>query len=246
MEERNQRRGPHWAVVFIGLMVALALLAMGVLYVISLIVRQTARDALAPVQQANDSLRTQVAQFLNPTPTILPDPITIIHEVRSLARLETIQYTVEKVISAETNQNAFGFLFGDKLLFVAHGVVIAGVDLSKLQPDDIQVRDNVLYVNLPPAEVFVATLDNEKSYVYDRETGLLTRGEQDLETSARRAAEQEILKAAVNDGILNTAQANAENFLSRLLRDLGYSEVIFQTATPAPVSGTPAAGTPQP
>ncbi len=239
MQEQNQRRGPHWAVVFIGLMVVMALLVTGVIYVITLIIRQTAQDALSPVQQANDSLRTQVAEFLNPTPTILPDPVTIIHDVRSLARLETIQYTVEKVISAETNQNAFGFLFGDKLLFVAHGVVIAGVDLSKMQPEDIEIKNNVLYVQLPPAEIFVSTLDNEKSYVYNRETGLLTRGEKDLETSARQAAEQEILKAAVNDGILNTAQANAENFLSRMLRDLGYSEVIFQTATPVPAAVTP-------
>ena len=55
----------------------------------------------------------------------------------------------------------------------------------------------------PPAEVFIATLDNQKSYVYDRETGIFTKGVNDLETLARQAAEQEILKAAMEDGILN-------------------------------------------
>lgn len=224
----------RWLGIIIGLLVVFALLAVGVLYVMNLVVRQAARQAFEPVEQANQGLRTQVSQLLNPTPTVLPDPVTVIREIRSLARLETIQYTVEKVITAETNQNAFGFLFGDKLLFVAHGVVIAGVDLSKIGPQDLRVENKVLYVRLPPAEVFVATLDNEKSYVYDRTTGLLSPGQKNLETTARQAAEQEILKTAVDDGILKTAQQNAEDFLSRLLRDLGYSDVIFEQATPQP------------
>ncbi len=191
--------------------------------------------ALSPVrrlEQSNQALQTQVYALLHPTPTILPDPITIIHEVRTLARLETIHYSVEKVITAETNQGTLGVLFGDRLLFVAHGVVIAGVDMGKLQPDDLWVRGNVLYVRLPPAEVFLATLDNERSYVYDRETGLFTHGDPNLETAARQTAEQEIYKAALEDGILELARVNAENYLSRLFRSLGYPEVIFVPAAP--------------
>lgn len=226
--------GGRWVLAFIGLMIVFALLVVGVLFVVQRLVVETAREAFTPIEQANQGLRTEVAGLLHPTPTILPDPITVIREVRSLARLETIQYTVEKVISAETNQNAFGFLFGDKLLFVAHGVVIAGVDLAKIVPEDIRVDGKVLYLRMPAAEIFVATLDNEKSYVYDRETGLLSGAQKDLETSARQAAEVEIRKAAVDDGILITAQSNAQNFLDRLLRDMGYAEVIFETGTPTP------------
>ncbi|HEY9089127.1 MAG TPA: DUF4230 domain-containing protein [Anaerolineaceae bacterium] len=227
--------GSRWLIIFIGLILGFVVLTVGVIWVVNLIIRQAAQEALAPVEQVNSGLRTQVAEFLNPTPTILPDPVTIIHDIRTLARLETIQYTVEKVISAETNQNSFGFLFGDRLLFVAHGVVIAGIDLAKMQPDDLRVDGKVLYVQMPAAEIFVATLDNEKSYVYDRETGLLNRGEKDLETSARQAAEQEILKAAVDDGILDTAQQNAQNYMDRMLRGLGFNEVVFlQEGTPMP------------
>jgi len=185
------------------------------------------RSAIQPLQQTNRDLSTQVAALLHPTPTVIPDPVTIVHEVRSLARLETIQYSVEKVITAEVNQGIFGPLFGDKLLFVAHGVVIAGLDLEKINPDDLTVKDNVLYVHLPQAEIFSATLDNQKSYVYDRETGILTHGEVNLETLARQAAEEEIRKAAIEDGILDLAQGNAETYLSRLFRALGFAEVIF-------------------
>ena len=190
-------------------------------------VRSSAEANLSPVKDLADSVGTQVANVLHPTPTILPDPITIVHDVRSLARLETIQYSMEKVIVAESGQGPFGFLFGDRLLFVAHGSVIAGVDLEKLTPEDLQVESGVLYVNLPDAEIFAAILDNDQSYIYDRELGALTRGDLELETAARRAAEDEILKAALEDDILAQAQLNAENFLYRLLLDLGFPDVIF-------------------
>ncbi|NMB87046.1 MAG: DUF4230 domain-containing protein [Chloroflexi bacterium] len=199
-------------------------------------IRQTSNQALEPIQQANEQLKTQVSQLLNPTPTIIPDPITIIHEVRALARLETIQFTVEKVVTAESAQGELGFLFGDRLLFVAHGTVIAGLDLQKMRPEDLRIENQVLYVRLPEAEVFTATLDNDKSYVFNRETGLLTRGDVNLETSARQVAETEILKAALEDGILETARQNGENYMLGLFRGLGFNDVIFEYSegTPAP------------
>ena len=186
-----------------------------------------AQQALEPITQANSAMQTQVSELLNPTPTIIPDPVTIIHEIRALARLETIQYSVEKVITAEIGQGTFGFLFGDRLLFVAHGIVIAGIDMEKIASENMQMENGALYVTLPPAEVFIATLDNEKSYVYDRDTGALTHGHTNLETTARQAAEEEIYKAALEDGILDIAQQNAENYLEKFFNALGFENVIF-------------------
>jgi hypothetical protein len=159
---------------------------------------------------------------------VIPDPVTIIREVQSLARLETIQYSVEKVITAELNQGVLGPLFGDRLLFVAHGYVIGGVDLAALDTQDLLLEDGVLYVTLPEAEVFVATLDNDKSYVYDRDTGLFKKSDKELETTARKAAEKAILDAALEDGILQQAQQNAEVYLERLFNSLGYLKVVFK------------------
>jgi hypothetical protein len=208
----------------------LIVLAAGVYFIVQTI-RDSAQAATAPfeqVNQANQALQTQVSQMMNPTPTIIPDPVTYINEIRALSRLETIQYSIEKVITAEVGQGTFGFLFGDKLLFVAHGVVIAGIDMEKLQPTDMRLENGALYVKLPPAEIFIATLDNDKSYVYDRDTGALTKGNVDLETIARQAAEDEIRKAALEDGILTQAQVNAEAYLLKFFTALGYKSVLFQ------------------
>lgn len=217
---------------WLSLLVLIAVIAAA--YFIVQSVRESAQTAAnaasAPfdqVRQANEGLQTQVAGLLNPTPTIIPDPVTYINEVRALARLETIQYSIEKVITAEIGQGTFDFLFGDRLLFVAHGVVIAGIDMEKIGPEHLRLENGVLYVTLPPAEIFIATLDNQKSYVYDRDTGFLNQGVQDLETLARQTAEDEIRRAALEDGILQQAQTNAENYLFRFFQALGYENVIF-------------------
>jgi len=220
-----------WVLV-IGVLVVIAAVSLTMVWLIY----DSFQRAVTPVQSMTGELATQVSSLLNPTPTLIANPITIIRDVRSLARLETIQYTVEKVITAEQGQGSLSVLFGDKLIFVAHGQVIAGVDLSKLGADDIEIKDGILYLTLPKPEIFVSALDNDKSYVYDRQTGLLTKGDVNLESSARRLAENEIEKAAVDDGILNLARQNAENYLTRLLSDLGYPDVVFvgDTTTPQP------------
>lgn len=186
-----------------------------------------------------DKLAEKIEEIAHPTPTIYPDPVTVVREIRSLSRLETVQYTVEKVITAETNQGPFGFLFGDKLLLVAHGTVVAGIDLGRLETGDVRIdAGGAVYMVVPAAEVFVATLDEDKTYVYHRETGLLASGVKDLETAARQAAQEEILKAALEDGILGTAMINGQSFLQRFVLSLGFRSIVFIEATPVPAGST--------
>jgi hypothetical protein len=231
MDNSKDRATAIWALA-IGVLLIMAVSAFGIVW----IVRDTVRRTVSPVESMTGDLSTRVSAVLNPSPTVLPNPVSVVRDIRTLARLETIQYRIEKVVKAETGQEILGELFGDKLIFVAHGMVIAGVDLSKFGPDDLVLEDGVLYVRLPEPEIFVATLDNDKSYVYDRDTGLLTKGDVNLESTVRRAAEDEVEQAALDYGVLDQARQNAEHYLERLLNSLGYPEVIFlrPEATPTP------------
>lgn len=180
--------------------------------------------------------------FPQPTATIYPNPVTIIESVQDLSRLETASYVMEKVITAESGQGPLSFIFGDRLLLIAHGEVIAGIDLADFGTDDISWGDEgTLYVRLPEPTILVTDLDNERTQVYDRQTGLVGLNEQ-LEAEARREAERLIEEAALEQGILERAETNARLFLRSLLRGIGVKEVIFvqvlPTAVPTPTSTT--------
>jgi len=211
------------------LLILLALVGGGIVLIGSI------RRLTQPLEEAEQALQEQFAGVANPTVTIIPDPVTIIRQVSSLSRLETASYTIEKVITAESGQGSFAFLFGDRLILVAHGQVIAGVDLGKMGEDNITIiTDGTVVVTLPPAEILVVRLDNQKSYVFDRDTGLIGVNPA-LETEARQAAEEEIKNAALEDGILDMAQRNAETYVRGLILALGFHEVIFAQTVPTPV-----------
>jgi hypothetical protein len=178
--------------------------------------------------------QVSIPSLPQPTPTLYPSPVTVIEQVQRLSRLETASYHVEKVITAESGQGPLGFLFGDKLLLVAYGEVIAGVDLADFGPEDLLITDDgTVYVRMPAAEIFVATLDNQRTYVYDRRTGVAGMNPQ-LETAARQEAERLILQAALEEGILDEAEDQARDVLRALMMGLGFKHVIFVETLPTP------------
>jgi hypothetical protein len=163
-----------------------------------------------------------------PTVTIDTSRPAVIDRVRALGRLETVEYHLEKVVSGKSSGPLPDFLTGDRILLVAYGEVTAGVDLSALTPEDITVVSDTVTIRLPAPQVLHRSLDNSRTYVYDRQTGLFSKPDPDLETQVRQAAEQQIMQAALEDGILDKARANAEEVLRTLITGLGYREVRFE------------------
>lgn len=204
----------------------LIVLAVGVYYIVRT-VQDTADKTLNPIQQVNSSLQTQVSDLIHPTPTIIPDPVTYINEIQSLARLETIQYSVQQVVEVDDKQGTFAFLYGTKMLIQVKGKVIAGIDMQKLQPGDLQLQANVLYVKLPPAEIFITALDESKTQIWNIQSGIFTRPDPNLVIDGLQGAQDKITQAALDDGILDQAQKNADAYLTKFFAALGYQNTIF-------------------
>ena len=151
---------------------------------------------------------------------------TIVRQIQQLERLETVVYRMEKVISGEReNRYLPQFLAGDRLLLIVYGEVVAGVDLRRVRPEQVMVRDRTIRLTMPKAEVFLTRVDNERTRVFSRETGLFSRVDPNLETEIRRAAERELLDAAVKESILKTAEENARATIVRLLEAFGFENV---------------------
>ncbi len=154
---------------------------------------------------------------------------TVIKQMESLNRIETASYTLEKIIDVQTSGTSLQkLLYGDRILLIAHGQVIAGFDLSKIQDDQVQVEGKKLKITLPRPEILVTKLDNEQTRVYDRDQGILTKGDRDLESEARKEAEMVIKDAACKGGILEEASKNAKNQMTTQFKSLGFEEVTIE------------------
>ena len=196
--------------------------------------------AVTGINRASDAISEPLgglmAQLsLEATPEILPNPVTIVLEINTLARLETASMSMEKIVTIERNQDQLFGVFGESILFVAYGDVYAGVDLAKMQPSDMQVVDpTTVMVHLPDAEIFIATLDNERSYVHDRDRGLFASADPELETLVRQDAERQILEAALEANIISIADDNAQAYMEQFLSNLGFENIIFTDSPPPP------------
>lgn len=209
------------------LLILILVIIVGAVFYIMQTIRQTTQQAIAPFEQANTSLQTQVSSLLHPTPTIIPDPITYINQIQALSRLETIQYSVEQVVTVEQRQGPLAFLFGQTMILQVHGTIIAGIDMSKIQPADLQMQNGVLTVKLPAAEIFVTTVDEDKSKIFNVQTGLFAQPDPGMVLPGLTGAKEKIQQAALDDGILELAQQNAVTYLTRFFAALGYPNAVL-------------------
>jgi hypothetical protein len=153
---------------------------------------------------------------------------TVVRQIQLLQRLETVVFRMDKIISGGWESRYIPkFLAGERLLLIVDGEVTAGVDLGRIDAASIVVSGQTIRMKIPDPEIFAARVDNELTRVYSRETGLFTRVDPNLESDVRREAERQVRQAALDNGILRVAAANARTTMSSFLRGLGFEPTQF-------------------
>jgi hypothetical protein len=177
---------------------------------------------------AKRSVTDRVTEALTPQEKVI-DVAALVTQVRELNRLETASMHVIHVGRiSQSYQMVPNALAGDEITFLAEGDVIAGIDLARLQPQDVwRSPDGTINMRLPAAEVLVVRVDNTKSRVINRDTGVLRRRDVDLETRARQHAEENIRNEALNKGVLKVAAESGEKKLAGFLNTMGLEKVRF-------------------
>lgn len=178
-------------------------------------------------------------QAIMDTPTpVIRSGAAVVQRIQQLNRLETTSYTIERVVDVSQGSSipVIGeFLAGDKLLLIANGTVVAGVDLSKLKAADVTISPDgkSVTVRLPPAEIFTRTLNNDKTRVYSRDRGFFAPDNPELETQARQVAETEILRAACEDNILQKASDEGQRAVQQIFSLAEFDQVNVIATPPA-------------
>ena len=105
-----------------------------------------------------------------------PDPVVLVGKIRALSRLETASVDLETTVTGGRGDGWLRTVAGESLVFRGVGEARAGVDLSKLEAEDLWVDTfGVVWLRLPEAEVFDVTLDPERSAVLARDRGGVRR-----------------------------------------------------------------------
>jgi hypothetical protein len=152
---------------------------------------------------------------------VLFNTATVIKRVQTLSQFTTVKYTLEKVVVYEDAK-----WYGDsRVLLVAHGIVKAGIDLDQLDPKDIHISGKKISMALPRARVTDVYLDDHRTQIVERSTGILRVFDKDLEQDARREAVDELRLAALQNGILNDAAERGRSQLTILFYQLGFTEI---------------------
>lgn len=165
--------------------------------------------------------------------TRIYDTPVLLQQVQTLSDLVTVKYVVEKVEVWEDPPAGLlaQFVAGDnRILLLAHGVVKAGVDLGKLQPQDVRVDGKTIWINLPEARITDAYLDDKQTKVVERTQGFLRSFDKDLEQNVRLRAVEDMRLAAMRGGIVRDADDRARTQLASFFRLMGFDRVEFNLA----------------
>lgn len=158
---------------------------------------------------------------------------SVVDSVRALADLTTVEMVEYTTVEKGNDAGWLNWARGDKIFLFAVARIGAGIDFDEVYVDSFSVNElnGSVTVQLPPPEITFVEVDPNQTQVYDRDTGLFTKGDPQLESDARGIAQDVLLQAALDRGILEQATENAETTLREFLEGLGYEEVIFLRVT---------------
>ncbi|MFC3450150.1 DUF4230 domain-containing protein [Amycolatopsis speibonae] len=167
------------------------------------------------------------------TSTVDRSQPAVLQAVRDLSEYHAAAGDYQVVVDIEKDVKWVpASIAGERTLFVAAGSVDAYVDFGPLVENSLTVSEDrrTVEVRLPEPRLAKPTLDNERSYVFGQERGLIDRLGSLVSVPDQQqfhvAAEKRIGEAAQRSGLLERAEANTKAMLTGLLRALGF-EVVF-------------------
>jgi hypothetical protein len=154
----------------------------------------------------------------------------VVEGIRELDQLATVRWTESVPVTRESGGDLWERVFdGEKVLLIATGSVEAGLDLGDIQKEDVSVKGDTVTIDLPEAEILSASLDEKTTRVYDRDFSPLNfHPDDDLVEKARLRAVEKVEASARENGILDTAEGNAEDSIRAFVTTLGFEKVKFR------------------
>ena len=158
----------------------------------------------------------------------------VISKIKSTAKLATTETIIDKVVIGQKDLKLFGIVKISNAEFVAYtqAIVKTGIDLTKIQRNDIKIDGKIIELELPPVEVLDFAYPFEK---YEIDTILsnndfINKIDVIDQEDFFRKAEIDIRKHLKFMGITEQTQENTRKMMEGMLKNLGYEEIYISFA----------------
>lgn len=169
-----------------------------------------------------------------PTPTTAPTPTPVPPPRWSeLGKLASIEYTAQTIVERERVKSGVGgvLLGKDRIVLLAAGRVLMGIDLNKIKPGDVQISGDAITVTLPAIELLAVELLPEQSRIFDSQRSWLFSEYQGLELEAMDEARRKLRdEASRNTQMRRIAESQARLQVMEFLRKAGFVNVTVRIA----------------
>lgn len=167
----------------------------------------------------------------SPTPTPSPTPLPVIDWKQS-GTLNVLDWTTTIVIERERKKEGVRSIIPgtDRVVLVVTGKLKAGVDLTRVEPQNVQINGTSIRIVVPRPAITAIELLPGESNVYDADRTWVFSEYAGLELEAMEEARVKLAGPnPTNTRMLETAEAVARLQLTNFLRDLGFQkvEVVF-------------------
>ncbi len=153
----------------------------------------------------------------------------VISKIQSTAKLATTETIIDKVVIGQKEKRIAGLVKISNAEFVAYSqaIVKTGIDLKKIERDDVKIEGNIIELDLPAVEVL------DFAYPFERYEIDTILSDNDIFNKIDvidqevffRQAEIDIRKHLKYMGIIEQTQENTRKLLESMLMNLGYEEI---------------------
>jgi hypothetical protein len=170
----------------------------------------------------------------------------VLKELRDVSKYTAATGEFQATVDVEDDVRFVpAFLAGERTIFFGIGTVDATVDFRGLTADAVVIRGGTVTVTLPEPELAKPVIDPARSYVADRDRGLIDRIEgvfTDSPTSERGLylkAQRRVAIAARNSALARRAEENTAAMLRGMLGKLGFERVDVVFTGPTDTTADP-------
>lgn len=166
------------------------------------------------------------------TSTIDRSQPVVLKSIEELSQYHAAVGNFEVVVDQEQDVDWVpSFIAGERSLFVAAGTVDGFVDFSGLAEGDVVVSEEnkTVEIRLPEAQLTEPNLDQDRTYLFSEDKGLVDAVSEALETEDQQAlyqlAEEKMATAAEASELRQQAEENTRSMLTGMMGGLGYTVV---------------------